>query len=128
MLKLKVFGKTQSFTIQSGKTAHPRAKAFTGNDLVLHFTVVDAAGDPVDISAWTTRSFALFSMAGVSQFTKTPAFVTDGTDGEFTVTIAVGDTSGLDAGNYPIEIQVSGTGIKSTVVRGLVTFQKTYTA
>lgn len=127
MQKLPVYGKTQAFSILLGACARVVAKAFTANDLVLHFTVVDAAGDPVDISAWTTRNFGLYPMdSGTASFTKTPAFVTDGTDGEFTVTIATSDTSSLDAGVYRIEIQVAGTGIKSTIVRGTVVFKKTY--
>lgn len=127
MLKLPVYGKSQAFSILAGVTARIVAKAFTGNDLVLAFTVVDSAGDPVDISAWTTRNFGLYTMGSdTAVFTKTPAFVTDGTDGQFTVTIATSDTSGLSAGAHRIEIQVSGTGIKSTIVRGTIVFKKTY--
>lgn len=127
MLKLAVRGLTQAFTILENTTARITVRAFTGNDLVLHFTVVDAVGDPVDISAWTTRNFGLYPLdSGTASFTKTPAFVTDGTDGEFTVTIADSDTASLDAGSYRIEVQVAGTGIKQTVVRGLAVLQKTY--
>lgn len=127
MLKLPVYGKTQTFTILSGVLAKIVARAFTGNDLVLSFAVVDEDGDAVDVSAWTTRNFALYTTdSDTAVFTKTPAFTTDGTDGLFTVTIATGDTSAIDAGVHRIEIQVAGTGIKSTIVRGTIIFQKTY--
>jgi len=127
MLKLAVAALTQTATIVSGRIAQPVFRAYTGNDLVLHFTVVDDAGDPVDISGWTTRNFALYTMdSGTAVFTKTPAFVTDGTDGEFTVTITDSDTSSLDAGNHRIEVQATGSGIKTTPVRGIIAFSKTY--
>lgn len=127
MTKLPIHALTQAFEILSGVTAKIVARAFTGNDLVLHFTVVDETGDPVDVSAWATRAAALYTQdSGTAALSKTPAFVTDGTDGEFTVTITDADTSAFAAGVYRLEIQMTGTGIKTTVVRGSVVLSKTY--
>ena len=127
MIHLPIHALTQAFTILTGVTAKITARAFTGNDLVLHFTVVDADGDPVSIAAWTTRAAALYTQdSGTAVLSKTPAFVTDGSDGEFTVTITDADTSAFAAGVYRLEIQMTGTGIKTTVVRGSVVLAKTY--
>ena len=127
MLKLAVRALTTSFTIVQNTTIRPALRLFTGNDFVLSFAVVDADGSPVSIAGWTTRSFGLYpDGSGTASFTKTAAFVTDGTDGLFTVTVTDSDTSALDAGTYRIEVQVSGSGIKLTPVRGVVIFQKTY--
>lgn len=121
--KVHVHPTTQTFTILAGQTNRIRAVARKGDDLVLTLNFVDAAGDAVDISAYTTLNFRA-DKAGVQQFVLTPALVGGGTGGVMTVTIA--DTD-LDAdGVHDIEVQVVGTGIKYTAVVGTIVVENTY--
>lgn len=116
---------SQTFNVTEDKTNTFHVERYAGNDFVLVFQVNDTAGDAVDISSFTTRNFGVYPMSsGTASFTKTPAFVTDGTDGQISVTVADGDTSSL-AGTYRVELQISKTGTKVSLVRGTITIVET---
>lgn len=117
-IKLVVKSLTQTFEVEWGKVNRMFAEVYAKNDFVLQFEVVDEDGDPVDISTYTTRNFGVYPAdSGSASFSKTPAFLTDGTDGVMTVTVADTDTTSL-AGDYRMELQISKTGAKETVVSG----------
>lgn len=117
---------TRNLTIRQGITNSVHLDVFASNDVILRFTVVDDDGDPVDISAWTTRAWGIFPAdSGVADETGTPSFETDGTDGVMLVTITDVNLAGL-AGRRRIEVQVSGTGIKLTPVRVTLDVSPTY--
>ncbi|MCE7937118.1 MAG: hypothetical protein DYG90_00660 [Chloroflexi bacterium CFX6] len=121
-IKLIVKPLTQTFEIVWGKTNRVFAEVYAKNDFVLQFEVVDEAGDPVDVSTYTTRNFGVYPLdSGSASFSKTPAFATDGTDGVMTVTVADTDTTAL-AGDYRMELQISKTGAKETLVSGTLRF------
>lgn len=93
-----------------------------GNDLVIVFTFVNAAGAAQDVSAYTTRNFRLGMATPV---TGTPAFVTDGTNGQVSVTLT--DAQLTTAGSYALEVQVSnGSSIKYTPVMATLVVQESY--
>lgn len=117
-IKLIVKPLTQTFEIAWAKANRVFAEVYAKNDFVLQFEVVDEAGDPVDLSTYTTRNFGVYPLdSGSASFSKTPAFLTDGTDGVMTVTVADTDTTAL-AGDYRMELQISKTGAKETLVSG----------
>lgn len=118
---------TREFTVVDGRTNQIFIdEHYAGDDLVIQLSFVDEAGDPVDISAWTTRVWNGHDEGGiVAALTKTPALVGGGTGGVMTITYADTDTAALD-GDYQIELQVSGTGIKKTPVRGVLRVRDTY--
>ena len=92
----------------------------------IQITIVDAAGDPVDVSAWTTRTFSVFNSAGAQAFTMSPAFATDGTNGRINIALTNTQLTGLGGEDYTHEMQVSGTGIKMTAMRGRFKVIPTY--
>lgn len=117
---------TQQFTVTLGKPNRIVVPAYTANDLIIQLLVVDDAGDPVDISSYTTRNFGCYPPAsGTADFTKTPAFVTDGTDGLVKVTITDADTSAFTTGDKRIEIQLAKSGAKHTIADGVIQFIET---
>lgn len=117
---------TKSITVREGRANRIVVKARQKNDLVLRFTVVDADGDAVDISGYTTRTFGVYPLeSGTASFTKTPSLVGGGTGGQMDVTITDADLAAL-AGDYRLELQVVGTGFKQTLVTGLLKLEATF--
>ena len=117
---------TRNFTIVEEKTNSIHFDVFEANDVVLRLAVVDSAGAAVDVSAWTTRAWGIYPPgSGTADATGAPTFETDGTDGIVLVTLADTDLASL-AGRRRIEVQVSGTGIKLTPVRGTFDVTETY--
>lgn len=117
---------TQAFTVVWGKPNRIVVPAFTKNDLIIRLNIVDEAGDPVDVSSYTTRNFGCYPPAsGTADFTATPAFLTDGIDGVVTVTITDSNTSAFTTGNKRFEVQLAKTGSKITVVDGVIQFTAT---
>lgn len=117
---------TQQFTVVLGKPNRIVVPAYAGNDLIIQLNVVDDAGDAVDISSYTTRNFGCYPPAsGTADFTKTPAFVTDGTNGQVKVTITDADTSAFTTGDKRIEIQLAKSGAKHTIADGVIQFIET---
>jgi len=124
--RLSVYPLTQIFEVLAGSTNKIVARCRKGNDLVIELHFVDADGDAVDISAYTTRAFEGHDEGGaVAALTKTPALVGGGTGGVMTVTFTDGDTAAL-TGEYQIELQVVGTGIKGTPVVGTLIVEGSY--
>ncbi len=121
---------TRTLTITNGVVNSVEIEdVYAGNDIVLQFNVVDAAGDAVDISAYTTRTCGVYPMeSGTADFTPTAAFVTDGTNGQLKVTITDANTSAFGNVSKRIEIQLEDATptIKWTPVRGVLRFIKTY--
>lgn len=127
-IKLVVKSLTQTFEVEWGKVNRMFAEVYAKNDFVLQFEVVDEDGDPVDISTYTTRNFGVYPAdSGSASFSKTPAFLTDGTDGVMTVTVADTDTTSL-AGDYRMELQISKTGAKETLVSGTLRILESWVA
>jgi len=126
-INLTVPALTRSFNIVAGQLNQIFIdEHYAGDDLVLQFNFVDADGDAVDISTYTTRTWNGHDDSGiVAALTKTPALVGGGTGGVMTVTYADTDTAALD-GDYKIELQVAGTGIKNTPVKGILRVHATY--
>lgn len=126
-INLTVPALTRTFTIVAGRLNQIVIdEHYAGDDLVLTFNFVDEDGDAVDISTYTTRVWNGHDDSGiVAALTKTPALVGGGTGGVTTVTYADTDTAALD-GDYQIEMQVVGTGIKYTPIRGVLRVHATY--
>lgn len=117
---------TKSITVREGRANRIVVRARQANDLVLRLTVVDADGDAVDISSYTTRAFGVYPLeSSTAVFSKTPSLVGGGTGGQMDVTITDADLSAL-AGDYRIELQVAGTGFKQTLVTGLLKLDATF--
>ncbi len=117
---------TQTFEVEWGKTNRLTIPAYAGNDLVIQLNIVDSAGDPVDVSTYTTRNFGCYPpTSGTADFTATPAFVTDGTNGQIKVTITDANTSAFTTGNKRFEVQLSKSGSKVTIADGVIQFTET---
>lgn len=109
--------------------AQPVSRSYgAGDDISLDITVLDAAGDPVDISGLTVR-FAVVPQDGSAAVlssedapvTATPTIPT-GTDGVINIAVAGEDTVDLE-GTYEFECEIEdGSGVVSTVARGYFTF------
>lgn len=116
----------RDFDLRSGETARGfNAVLNSGDDMVLRFTNRNAAGTAVTIAAWTGITLNLYTQAGVLALTETGALVGGGTGGQFDVTLTPANTDTL-AGTYIAELQVTGTGIKLTPLRGTVQILETY--
>lgn len=114
---------TQVFEVVWGQRNRIAVPAFTGNDLVIQLNIVDSAGAAVNVSTYTTRSFGCYPpSSGSADFTATPAFVTDGTNGQVKVTITDANTSAFTTGNKRFEVQLAKTGSKMTVAEGVIQF------
>ena len=114
---------TQTFTVTLGKPNRIVVPAYTANDLVIKLIVVDDAGAAVDISTYTTRNFGVYPPAsGSADITGTPAFVTDGTNGQITCTITDANTTAFVTGDKRLEVQISKTGAKHTIADGVIQF------
>lgn len=117
---------TQTFTVTLGKTNRIVVPAYAANDLVIKLIVVDDDGVAVDISSYTTRNFGVYPPAsGTADITGTPAFVTDGTNGQLTCTITDANTSAFTTGNKRLEVQISKSGAKHTIADGVIQFTDT---
>lgn len=125
-IRLSIRPLTQAFGPVLGQVNRLLAEVYAKNDFVLSFTVVDEDGDPVDLSTYTTRAWAIYPMdSGTAALSKTPAFGSDGSDGVLTVTVADTDTTAL-AGDYRMELQIAKTGAKATVVTGILRILPSY--
>jgi len=117
---------TQAFTVVWGKPNRIVVPAYTKNDLIIRLNIVDEAGDPVDVSTYTTRTSGIYPPAsGTADVSPTPAFLTDGTDGVVTITITDSNTSAFTTGNKRFECQLAKTGSKITVADGVIQFTAT---
>ena len=117
---------TQTFTVTLGKTNRIVVPAYAANDLVIKLIVVDDDGVAVDISSYTTRNFGVYPPAsGTADITGTPAFVTDGTNGQITCTITDAQTTAFTTGDKRLEVQISKTGAKHTIADGVIQFTTT---
>jgi hypothetical protein len=101
---------------------------FSGDDYVLHFTIVDEAGVAVDLSGAQQITFALARKVSVEPlFSKTlgsGVTVTDGPAGKVDVAIDAADTDALK-GAYYHEVELrNAAGKRSTVSYGAVTIQE----
>jgi hypothetical protein len=102
---------------------------FAGDDVELEFTITDDSGLAVDISGMTVR-FAIARTAGSTAVASTEASpqtatstVTNGAGGVFQVVVPAANTSDL-RGTYRFEAEIEdGSGDKSTVAWGYVTFK-----
>lgn len=118
---------TQTFEVVFGEPNRIAVPAYTDNDIVLRIEVVDTAGAAVDISTYTTRNFGVFPMdSGTADFSVTPAFLTDGTDGIMTVTITDAQTSAFVTADKRIELQISLVSSKVTLLTGVINFVKSW--
>jgi hypothetical protein len=97
---------------------------YKGDTVIPIFTVLNSAGNPVDISGatqitWTTQ-LNLDTSALITK-TKTGGqitFVTNGTDGKFQVAIQPSDTTGLSGFYIHVATLTDGAGNVSTVTVG----------
>ena len=104
---------TQTFTVTLGKTNRIVVPAYAANDLVIKLIVVDDDGVAVDISSYTTRNFGVYPPAsGTADITGTPAFVTDGTNGQLTCTIT--DANGCST-TRTVTITQPAAGLSSSI-------------
>ena len=118
---------TQTFTVTLGKSNRIVVPAYAGNDLVIKLIVVDDDGVAVDISSYTTRNFGVYPPAsGSADISGTPAFVTDGTNGQITCTITDANTTAFTTGDKRLEVQISKTGAKHTIADGGIQFTETH--
>lgn len=118
---------TRNFTVVAGAINQIFVdEHYAGDDLVLQFAFVDEDGDAVDISTYTTLAAGIYPLAGGAQVLAfTAALVGGGTGGILTLTLAAAASAALD-GDYQIELQVVGTGIKYTPVTGVIRVHETY--
>lgn len=79
-------------------------------------TVVDSSGSAVDISSATAQTIIIKRPTAATINTST-SFVTDGTDGQVTYTLADGDVS--EVGTYEYQIQIVLPAGQNTTIRGL---------
>lgn len=118
---------TRSFTVLNQDLNKINAQLRAGDDVVFEFTVVDSDGNAVDISSWSVLDADFYDSAGASQIAKNGAFVTDGTDGKFDVTLAPADTASL-VGMFTLEIEVDNAGgtLEYTPIRGRIQIVETW--
>lgn len=124
MLDLMLRPLTRPVTLRQGQTTGFDFEALEADHLTLQLTVVDDDDGPVDVSAWTTRTFTAFDAEGAQAFTLTPAFTTNGTNGRIDVALTNTQLDGL-SGRYRYELQVIGTGIKLTAMKGIISVRAT---
>jgi hypothetical protein len=96
---------------------------FRGEDVTLNFTM----RPPTDITGWTLTFTVRDKLGGTTQFTKTPT-LTSATLGQFRVTIASSDTSGLAVGRYVWDVRREDSGNKTTLADGYLTLKQEVTA
>lgn len=108
--------------------AAPNFAMHSGQDVQLSYTVRDSAGATVNISAYTTITFEAFpSAGGAAVLSIVGTLVAAGAGGIFTVDIADGDTDTEEADVLDVEIQVEGTNMVNTLVKGAkLTLHKAY--
>lgn len=78
-------------------------------------TVVDSSGSAVDISSATAQTI-LIKRPTASTISTSTSFVTDGTDGQITYTLADGDVS--EAGTYEYQFRIVLSASQNTTIRG----------
>lgn len=99
---------------------------YAGDDLVIQLSFVDDAGVATSIAAYTTLTAGIYPLTGGALvLAMTAALSGGGTGGIMTLTLATAASAALD-GDYQIELQVVGTGIKYTPVTGTIRIHKTY--
>jgi uncharacterized protein YfaS (alpha-2-macroglobulin family) len=77
--------------------------------VALDFTVTDEDGDAIDLSLATLLRYRITKQDG-TLLTKTPSFVTDGTDGQLRYSTQTGDID--QAGLWRIQAYVEVSGLK----------------
>lgn len=97
-------------------------KTFAGDTKVVQITVLDADGDPVDITSATIKWQAARSLGKSPVITKATGgsgvSITDAANGVFEVTLSGSDTEDLK-GDYYFEAEVTASdGTISTVIAG----------
>ena len=84
-------------------------------------TVTDTNGDVVDLTGYTANS-QIRKHATSSNATATFGISNGGTNGQLTLSLAHAYTSAIGAGRYVYDVEVlSGAGVRSRVVEGIVT-------
>lgn len=118
---------TRPFTVVAGKTNTIVVdEHYAGDNLVLQLSFVDDAGVATSIAAYTTLTAGLYPMdSGTLALAMTAALSGGGTGGIMTLTLAAAASAALD-GDYRLELQAVGTGIKYTPVVGVVRINTTY--
>ena len=100
---------------------------WSGDDITIVVTVTTNGTSAVDITAYTV-SYVLQTDAFTANVTKATGgsgiTITDAINGEFTVTLADTDTSGLSGRCYHEAQVTDGSGNKYTVMTGTVTINK----
>jgi hypothetical protein len=104
---------------------------YVGDSFVLSVSVVDEAGEPVDITGTTVRWQMAHKVKDilplVSKTTEGAGgiLISDGPGGVFEVTIDPEDTEGFKAKSYYHEAEVDDAGVVSTVMTGTGTLLPT---
>ena len=96
---------------------------FRGEDITLNFQMTPVQ----DITGWGITWKMANQLGGTILLTKT-ATIVDGPRGQFSVSIASSDTSGLAVGRYVWDARRTDSGNKSTVADGYVTLKQEVTA
>jgi len=99
---------------------------FQGEDYTLEVTVIDAAGDAVDITAYTFTCTILadYGDAGAAAGPYTIGSgitIIDGPTGRVDVAIPDADTTGLAAGSYVYDVKRTNDGAESILAHGSLT-------
>jgi hypothetical protein len=102
---------------------------YAGDDYVFQFTLVDSAGNPIDITGDSFTFTAKYSPAGATIVTKSGAIV-DASAGQFSVTLEDVDVPGpeLIHGFYDIQRTIAGSGLKVTLISGDIEWLPNLTA
>lgn len=107
---------------------------FTGKDKVLSFSVVDSAGDAVNITGWALERKPVTGAKSsgwlVSKTTSSGISITDGAGGVCQVTIADTDTdnlTGSDQPNYQHELTRTDSGNEDVLAYGSVVLRQSPT-
>lgn len=118
---------TRPFTVVAGKTnVIVVDEHYAGDNLVIQLAFVDDDGVATSIAAYTTLTAGLYPPdSGTLALAMTAALSGGGTGGIMTLTLAAAASAALD-GDYRLELQAVGTGIKYTPVTGTVRIYKTY--
>lgn len=102
---------------------------YCGDDYVFNFQWVDSDGGPIVITGATITITAKYYPTDAANIVTKTATITDGAQGEFTITLADTDVPGpeLITGVYDIQITYVG-GSKETILSGDIEFLPNLTA
>lgn len=87
-----------------------------GEDVTLTYTLLDTAGDPLDLTDWT-MNWRAWTPGNENVLTKTVTLAGDPTTGVCTVALAAADL-GMAPGVYLYELRRTNTGSVTSVVVG----------